>query len=259
MKKGHWIMSDQIKLRIKFQKTGAIRYIGHLDVMRFFQKCLRRAEIDVCYTTGFSPHQILTFAAPLSVGVESLGEYMDVEVHSITTSEDIVRRLNEASVPEIRIVSAKRLPEGAGNAMASVAAAEYLVRFREGRIPSLFQEEPEAISDQILSFLNLESIPYQKEGKKGMREVDLRPGILSMQWNAEDKSLNMLLLASSGENVKPSQVLSAFLGLHGQELQDNSLQITRLDVYTRKSDVEESSADLISSLISMNEVGDDFS
>ena len=79
-------MSDHLKLRIKFQKTGAIRYIGHLDVMRFFQKCLRRAEIDVCYTTGFSPHQILTFAAPLSVGLESYGEYMDMEVHSAMVS-----------------------------------------------------------------------------------------------------------------------------------------------------------------------------
>ena len=64
-----------IKLRIKFRKFGPLRFIGHLDVMRFFQKAIRRAEIDVAYTGGFSPHQIMTFAAPLGVGLESNGEY----------------------------------------------------------------------------------------------------------------------------------------------------------------------------------------
>ncbi|MBO4291388.1 MAG: DUF2344 domain-containing protein, partial [Lachnospiraceae bacterium] len=93
-----------MKLRVKFQKSGAIRYIGHLDVMRFFQKCIRRAEIDVCYTGGFSPHQIMSFAAPLSVGLESMGEYMDIEVNSVTSSVDMVERFNQASVQGIRMV-----------------------------------------------------------------------------------------------------------------------------------------------------------
>ena len=57
-----------MKLRIKFKKYGAVRFIGHLDVMRFFQKAIRRAQIDVVYTAGFSPHQVMTFAAPLGVG-----------------------------------------------------------------------------------------------------------------------------------------------------------------------------------------------
>ena len=67
-----------IKLRIKFRKFGPLRFIGHLDVMRFFQKAIRRAEIDVAYTGGFSPHQIMTLAAPLGVGLERNGEYMDI-------------------------------------------------------------------------------------------------------------------------------------------------------------------------------------
>ena len=54
-----------MKLRIKFKKYGPVRFIGHLDVMRFFQKANRRAELDVAYTGGFSPHQIMSFAAPL--------------------------------------------------------------------------------------------------------------------------------------------------------------------------------------------------
>ena len=112
-----------MKLRIKFRKYGPIRFIGHLDVMRFFQKANRRAELDVAYTGGFSPHQIMSFAAPLGVGLTSNGEYMDLEVHSLTSCEDVKQRLNAASVPGIEITSVKILPDKAGNAMASVAAA----------------------------------------------------------------------------------------------------------------------------------------
>ena len=62
-----------MKLRVRFSKYGSVRFIGHLDVMRFFQKAIRRAEIDIAYTGGYSPHQIMTFAAPLGVGLTAEG------------------------------------------------------------------------------------------------------------------------------------------------------------------------------------------
>ena len=248
-------MSDHLKIRIKFQKTGAIRFIGHLDVMRFFQKCLRRAQIPVCYTGGFSPHQILTFAAPLSVGLESYGEYVDVEVESLTSSEDFIKRLNDASVPEIRILSVKMLPTGAGNAMASVAAARYHVSFRPGQIPDLFQEGDAVIQNAVEEFLALPEIPYEKEGKKGKREVDLKPGIFSMKWLEGESAFDFLLDSSSADTVKPGQVLDAFLLRHGASLPVNALKIVRLDTYTRKS----AEAEGVNELISMDEVGENFS
>ena len=58
-----------MKIRIKFRKYGVMKFIGHLDMMRYFQKAMRRAEIDIAYSEGFSPHQIMSFAAPLGVGV----------------------------------------------------------------------------------------------------------------------------------------------------------------------------------------------
>ena len=65
-----------MKIRIKFRKYGTMKFIGHLDVMRYFQKAIRRADVDVCYSGGFSPHQIMSFAAPLGVGITSRGEYV---------------------------------------------------------------------------------------------------------------------------------------------------------------------------------------
>lgn len=55
-----------LNIRIKFQKYGVMKFIGHLDMMRYFQKAIRRAGIDIAYSGGYSPHQIMSFAAPLA-------------------------------------------------------------------------------------------------------------------------------------------------------------------------------------------------
>ena len=214
-----------MKLRIKFKKYGPVRFIGHLDVMRFFQKCIRRAEIDIAYSQGFSPHQIMSFAAPLGVGLTSDGEYMDIECHTVTSSRDMIARLNAASVPGIEVVSVKELPEGAGNAMASVAAASYTVRFREGREPQF------DYIGELPAFLAQENILITKETKKSTLEIDLKPGIYECKAN-EDKSIYMLVDASSAGNIKPIQVIEAYLAAHGETLQENALLIHRNDTYT---------------------------
>ena len=85
--------------RVRFSKHGAIRYIGHLDVMRYFQKVIRRAELDIAYTGGYSPHQITTFAQPLGVGIESDGEYMDLRMKSYISCSDLKDLINAHSVP----------------------------------------------------------------------------------------------------------------------------------------------------------------
>lgn len=81
-----------MKVRIKFRKYGALRFIGHLDVMRFFQKAMRRAEIPIAFTAGYSPHMIMSFANPLGIGLSSDGEYFDIELSGPISSKEAVRR-----------------------------------------------------------------------------------------------------------------------------------------------------------------------
>ena len=69
-----------MKARIKFRKYGVMKFIGHLDIMRFFQKVMRRADIPIAFTGGYSPHMIMSFANPLGVGLTSDGEYFDIEL-----------------------------------------------------------------------------------------------------------------------------------------------------------------------------------
>lgn len=214
-----------MKVRIRFRKYGPVRFIGHLDVMRFFQKCIRRAGIDIAYTTGFSPHQIMTFASPLGVGLTSDGEYMDIECNSVTASEDMIERLNRASVPGIEIIRAVLLPEGAGNAMASVAAAAYTIRFREGREPSF------AYLEKLADFCRLPEILITKETRKNTLTVDIRPGIYELWADRESRTIHMLVDASSGGNIKPAQVLEAYAAWQGETLAENAFTVHRCDTY----------------------------
>ena len=125
-----------MKYRIKFSKYSSIIFIGHLDMMRYFQKAIRRAEIPIAYSTGFSPHQIMSFAAPLGVGLYSNGEYLDIELEKDMSTKEMKERLNATMADGVDILSVKLLPEDAGNAMASVAAAGYTVRIRPGHEPA---------------------------------------------------------------------------------------------------------------------------
>ena len=100
-----------MKARIKFRKYGVMRFIGHLDVMRFFQKSMRRAGIPIAFTGGYSPHMIMSFAQPLGVGVTSNGEYLDIELKEEIDPQEAVRRLNEVMVEGIEVVNFCRISD----------------------------------------------------------------------------------------------------------------------------------------------------
>lgn len=226
-----------MKIRIKFRKYGVMKFIGHLDIMRYFQKAIRRAEIPIAYSTGFSPHQIMSFAAPLGVGLCSNGEYLDIVCNEplSMSGEQMKDALNMVMVEGIDIVSVRALPKDAGNAMASVAAARYTVCFREGCEPSF-----DWVS-QVSEFYNQLTIPVIKKTKKSTKELDLKPAIyeLSVEELSGKPVVEMLVDASSGGNIKPSLVMEAFLRQNGQEeLAEAALLVTREDTYGDRGSAE---------------------
>lgn len=93
-----------MKVRIKFCKYGMMKFIGHLDMMRFFQKALRRAEIPVKYTEGYSPHMVMSFASPLGVGLTSDGEYFDLELTEEMEEAEALERLNREMVEGVKVL-----------------------------------------------------------------------------------------------------------------------------------------------------------
>ncbi|MFI3200625.1 MAG: TIGR03936 family radical SAM-associated protein [Eubacteriales bacterium] len=212
-----------MKIRIKFAKVGPMKFVGYLDTLRFFQKAIRRAEIDIAYSTGYSPHQIMSFAAPLGVGVESEGEYFDMEVHSFTTSEDMRNRLNSVMPEFFSIASVRLLPDTIKNAMASVVAAKYVVNLRKG------YEAPFSWEDSIEEFMEQESIMVWKKSKKSEREIDVKP--LIYQMNICQKGVELVVNASSGANIKPKLVMQALYEHNGATLGEYDIEVTRIEMY----------------------------
>ena len=219
-----------MKVRIKFSKYSPMIFIGHLDMMRYFQKAIRRAELDITYSTGFSPHQIMSFAAPLGVGMYSNGEYMDIGMDSVTDAEDIKERLQAQMVEGVDILSVTILPETAGNAMASVAAARYTVRFREGYEPDF------ELFDHLEEYYRQETLPAVKQTKKNTVEFDLKQAIYELSWDKEKQEIYMLVNASSSGNVKPGFIMEHIYHYLGQEPSEFAFVITREDTYTEDAD-----------------------
>lgn len=214
-----------MKLRIKFSKHGPLKFIGHLDIMRYFQKAMRRADIDIKYSEGYSPHQVMSFAAPLGLGLSSNGEYMDIEVNSMESCGEIMDRLNAVMADGIRILECRRLSDHAKNAMSSMAAADYMVWFREGKEP----EDLDRFFQGFESFLAQEEIRIVKKTKKGERETDIKPGILNMQ--AERDGIFLKLTAGSADNLKPELVMAAYYQFLGIPLGEFTFLVEREEVY----------------------------
>ena len=149
-----------MKIRIKFRKWGVMKFIGHLDMMRYFQKAVRRAKIDIRYSEGYSPHQIMSFAAPLGVGITSDGEYFDIEVNESMTSKEAVAALNETMVDGVEVTSYVKLPDKAKTAMSIVAAADYRLSYKEGYESPFSTEEWKRIVKE--RFLDSPQFPLKR-------------------------------------------------------------------------------------------------
>lgn len=216
-----------MKIRIKFSKQGPLKFIGHLDIMRYFQKVIRRADVDIRYSEGYSPHQIMSFASPLGVGILSNGEYVDIEVNSTEDSRTMVERINRENAEGFRVLSYRKLDDTAKNAMSVVAAADYTIWFKEGYEPDsipLFMEN-------LFNFCQSETIEIVKKTKKGFKAMDLRPYIYETHLVNNNTGIFMKVSSGSTVNVKPEQVIGAYYESVGLPFPVFAFQVQREEVY----------------------------
>ncbi|GFI42427.1 hypothetical protein IMSAGC018_00088 [Lachnospiraceae bacterium] len=224
-----------MKARIKFRKYGVMRFIGHLDVMRFFQKAMRRARIPIAFTEGYSPHMIMSFAQPLGVGVTSDGEYLDIELKEEIAANEAVIRLNEVMVEGIEVVNFVRIPDDKkSSGMTLVAAASYRVTLLESaKSAEITRELPDSWQSKIEAFQKQESIVVLKKTKRSEAEVDIKPMIYQM--HKEANSIYLFLAAGSEQNLKPDLVMEAFTEFIGEKEESVPFHYHRLEVYARQS------------------------
>ncbi len=206
--------------RIKFTKTGSAKFIGHLDLLRYFQKAFRRAKLDMTYSQGYSPRPITTFAAPLGVGLTSKGEYLDITLNTCDDAKTMIDRINKVMANNIRITDFIILPDDSKNAMSVVAAADYTISLKDG-YDFLTVEEFE---NEFTKFYNQETIKIVKKTKKSEVEMDLKPLIYKFDFlsqrelnnisEEEDRSslplIYLQLATGSVNNIKADLVLETF-------------------------------------------------
>lgn len=223
-----------MKIRIKFRKYGAMKFIGHLDIMRYFQKAMRRADIDICYSEGFSPHQVMSFAAPLGVGITSDGEYLDIEVNSSDSTEASMKALNDTMVEGIEITGYVRLPDQAKPAMSIVAAADYELSFKEGyEVPASLERFCESLD---AFYVKPSEILITKKTKKSEKVMDLKQLVYDFQVREKEGKPSFYLMLSTGssDNLKPELALEAFFSSMNIAYNPNAIQIHRIDVYAQQ-------------------------
>ncbi len=165
---GGFVLSS---IRVRFIRGEELKYISHLDLMKVFERAIRRANIPIMYSQGFNPHPQMVFGLPLSVGVTSEAEYGDFETAEDISPDSFAQMLN-GSLPEgLKITEAKYL-KNKSNIMKEISGALYDVL-----VYSSYDEGISALKAYFEELLLEPEIIALKEGKKGVREIDIKPMI----------------------------------------------------------------------------------
>lgn len=151
------------KVICKYTKTGDLKFISHLDVLRLMQRAINRAGLPAKYSEGFNPHIKIAFGFPLSLGVESLGEYFELELKEKVEINEIIDRLNEVLPNKMKIMSGKYY-DGKQSLMTICEHAEYLVNIETENL------DIEKLSSVLKKITN-EGIIYYKEKKSKAKKT----------------------------------------------------------------------------------------
>lgn len=196
------------RLRLTFSRSEELKYISHLDLMRLWQRALRRADIPLVYSQGFSPHPRLSLAAPLAVGVTSGGELIDIFLERRVSPHFFIKVISEQLPRGIDISEVAEVGLGLPSLQSQVRYAEYKVIADTDKKPN----EVEAAIDSLLSS---DELPWQHARDKEVRKYDLRTlveDIWIIESHPPEYTIGMKLRCDSSGTGRAEQVLSA-LGL----------------------------------------------
>ena len=216
-----------------------MKFIGHLDTMRYFQKAIRRSGIKPAFSQGFSPHMIMSFAEPLGVSYQSLGEYFDLDVdydEDHPSCDEMQKMLDDVMVPGFRITGVRKIAEDKkSKAMTMVAAASYLIYGKDEDddltgIDKLWNITPERLSELLGEFLSQNEIKALYRSKKGEKEINIKDRIIEASKEG-DNSLYLFCLAGSRGNLRPTMFAEAFCTFSGHEYDALDYQIIRKELY----------------------------
>lgn len=213
------------EVRLRFSKTGQAKYISHLDTNRVFSRALARAKINLWYTQGFNPRPYMSFSLPLSLGVESYCENVDLRILDDLTDEKIKERMNNALPLGIRIVDVYEDFMDCHD----IVYSDYVYKFE-------FKDNETALK-KIIAVLESDEILAQKKAKQGRRrilkETDIKQFIVKYNASIRDDNivLNIRLLAGPDKNLNPTLLFDTIIRLIDMDYEWKS--IGRISLLTK--------------------------
>ncbi|WP_315116921.1 TIGR03936 family radical SAM-associated protein [uncultured Clostridium sp.] len=195
---------------VKFTKESNIKFISHLDLMRTLQKIIKRANLPIEYSKGFNPHMNISLAQPLSVGMFSKGEYMDINLSEDLEPMYIKEKLDENSPSGVKFINVVKLNKERENgkkipqSMAAVDGATYAIGIK--------YDNTEHLEEEIKKIFDMQEWKVIKKGKSGEKEIDIKPMLKKIQYKIGEDVLSMNVLVSCGsrENLS-ADILSKFI------------------------------------------------
>ena len=197
------MVSENFKIRIKFTKTGRLKFISHLDLNRTMKSALMRAKLPMWYSGGFNPRPKIVFFLPLSIGVESICEYMDIMLTEQVNFDDVKNRFSATLTNEMKIIEVYD-PIVKFN---DIGYAEYKFRFDESI-------DTEKMKSPLI---------VMKKTKSGEKEIDIQPMVKRYEYDSDNRTLTAVLNADSENYLSPDYLAKALT--HG------GYDICRINIY----------------------------
>ena len=193
------------RFRVLFRKGERVRYISHLDVLRFWERAIRRAELPLSYSQGFTPHPKLAFASPLPLGFMSEAEVMDVTLDERIDPEVFRTRLLPETTEDLSVVGISEIALSTLAPQAAILWADYRV--------DLVDADPDSVRSAVKGFLDCLEFPWTEEKKERTKTYNLRSAVALLDAAPLDGGmrLTMRLQADATITARPEQVLQAIL------------------------------------------------
>ncbi|MGE5601862.1 MAG: TIGR03936 family radical SAM-associated protein [Nitrososphaerales archaeon] len=192
------------RMRVWFVTDDTVKYVGHLDMHRAWERAIRRARLPLAYTQGFNPQPRLQFAAALPVGFTGRGEVADVFLNEELAPSDFVQRLGDALPPGIRPFRAEPVPRELPSLQSQVNGARYRVEVET-------DDDEENFTERLAEFLARPEAWRERRKGKEISRYDLRPLIQDLRYTGRTPyghSFEVSMRAEPGATGRPDELLA---------------------------------------------------
>lgn len=217
-------------IRVKYKKEDEMIFISHLDLQRLLQRAFRRAKINLSYSEGFNPHPKMSYGNALALGVESQGEYVDIEIEDDIEVKEFLERINEQLPDGIKFVKGQEIDPKTPSLSSIIVYGEYIFNI-DLEVPL----SKEFVKSRALNFVKSKEIIITKKNKKGKKvEVDIRPMIRNFDLvSLDDNRVTFVSTIATGSkaNLNINILIPQILDMLNLDMDPREVGVLRRDLY----------------------------